>query len=258
MRLIDSHCHLTDEAFDDDRLFILNDLSNFSIKAVINPATNLEDGKKAIELAKDYNNFYPMLGIHPEEVDDITDEDLEELESLAKNESVVAIGEIGLDYYWKDDNKAKQKEIFIYQLELAKKLDLPAVIHVRESKDDVIEILRDYTDLKIQIHCFSDDLKTLETYMDMGFYISIGGVVTFANGESEQVAARNVPIERLMLETDSPYLTPEPYRGLRNDPRRVVEVARKVAELKDMKMDKLAKRTYNNTKEFFSLWLKKL
>lgn len=253
MRLIDSHCHLTDEAFDDDRLFILNDLSNFSIRAVINPATNLKDAKKAIELAKDYDNFYPMLGIHPEEVDGITDEDLEELETLAKDERVVAIGEIGLDYYWKDNNKAKQKEIFIYQLELARKLDLPAVIHVRESKDDVIEILKDYTDLKIQIHCFSDDLKTLETYMDMGFYISIGGVVTFANGENEQVAARNVPIDRLMLETDSPYLTPEPYRGLRNDPRRVVEVARKVAELKDMKMDKLAKRTYNNTKEFFNL-----
>ena len=253
MRLIDSHCHLTDEAFDDDRLFILNDLSNFSIRAVINPATNLEDAKKAIELAKDYDNFYPMVGIHPEEVDDIRDKDLKELESLSQNKSVVAIGEIGLDYYWKDDNKAKQKEIFIYQLELARKLDLPAVIHVRESKDDVIEILKDYTDLKIQIHCFSDDLKTLETYMDMGFYISIGGVVTFANGENEQVAARNVPIDRLMLETDSPYLTPEPYRGLRNDPRRVVEVARKVAELKDMKMDKLAKRTYNNTKEFFSL-----
>lgn len=253
MRLIDSHCHLTDEAFDDDRLFILNDLSNFSIRAVINPATNLEDAKKAIELAKDYDNFYPMVGIHPEEVDDIRDKDLKELESLSQNKSVVAIGEIGLDYYWKDDNKAKQKEIFIYQLELARKLDLPAVIHVRESKDDVIEILKDYTDLKIQIHCFSDDLKTLETYMDMGFYISIGGVVTFANGENEQVAARNVPIDRLMLETDSPYLTPEPYRGLRNDPRRVVEVARKVAELKDMKMDKLAKRTYNNTKEFFDL-----
>ena len=257
MRLIDSHCHLTDEAFDDDRLFILNDLSNFSIRAVINPATNLEDAKKAIELAKDYDNFYPMVGIHPEEVDDIRDKDLKELESLSQNKSVVAIGEIGLDYYWKDDNKAKQKEIFIYQLELARKLDLPAVIHVRESKDDVIEILKDYTDLKIQIHCFSDDLKTLETYMDMGFYISIGGVVTFANGENEQVAARNVPIDRLMLETDSPYLTPEPYRGLRNDPRRVVEVARKVAELKDMKMDKLAKRTYNNTKEFFDLWLRK-
>lgn len=253
MRLIDCHCHLTDEAFDDDRLFIINDLSNFAIKGIINPATNIEDSKKAIVLGEKFDNFYPMVGIHPEEVDQIKDKDLEELEILATNDKAVAIGEIGLDYYWKDDNKDRQKEIFIHQLDLARKLDLPAVIHVREAKDDVIEILKDYTDLKIQIHCFSDDLKTLETYMDMGFYISIGGVVTFANGTNEHVAARNVPIERLMLETDSPYLTPEPYRGLRNDPRRVVEVARKIAELKDMKMDKLAKRTYKNTVEFFNL-----
>lgn len=253
MRLIDCHCHLTDEAFDDDRLFIINDLSNFAIRGIINPATNIEDSKKAIALSEKFDNFYPMVGIHPENVDDITNKDLEELEILAKNDKVLAIGEIGLDYYWKDDNKDRQKEIFIHQLDLARKLDLPAVIHVRDSKDDIIEILKDYTDLKIQIHCFSDDLKTLNTYMDMGFYISIGGVVTFANGTNEHVAARNVPIERLMLETDSPYLTPEPYRGLRNDPRRVVEVARKVAELKDMKMDKLAKRTYKNTVEFFNL-----
>ena len=253
MRLIDSHCHLTDEAFDDDRLFILNDLSNFGIRGIINPATNLTDSKMAIELAEKYDNFYAMAGIHPEEVDDITEKDLEELEKLAQNEKVIAIGEIGLDYYWTDDNKKKQKEIFIHQLELARKLEKPAVIHVRDSKDDVIEILKDYQDLKIQIHCFSDDLETLEKYMQMGFFISIGGVVTFNNGSNEQNTARNVPIERLMLETDSPYLTPEPYRGLRNDPRRVVEVARKVAELRDMKMDKLAKRTYNNTKEFFNL-----
>ena len=253
MRLIDCHCHLTDEAFDDDRLFIINDLSNFAIRGIINPATNIEDSKKAIALSEKFDNFYPMVGIHPEEVDKIKDKDLEELEILAKNDKVVAIGEIGLDYYWKDDNKDRQKEIFIHQLQLARKLDLPAVIHVRDSKDDIIEILKDYTDLKIQIHCFSDDLKTLNTYMDMGFYISIGGVVTFANGTNEHVAARNVPIERLMLETDSPYLTPEPYRGIRNDPRRVVEVARTIAELKDMKMDKLAKRTYKNTVEFFNL-----
>lgn len=254
MRLIDSHCHLTDEAFDDDRLFILNDLSNFGIRGIINPATNLTDSKMAIELAEKYDNFYAMAGIHPEEVDDITDKDLEELAKLAQDEKVIAIGEIGLDYYWKDDNKDRQKEIFIHQLELARKLEKPAVIHVRDSKDDVIEILKDYQDLKIQIHCFSDDLETLEKYMQMGFYISIGGVVTFNNGTNEQNAARNVPIERLMLETDSPYLTPEPYRGLRNDPRRVVEVARTVADLRDMKIDKLAKRTYNNTKEFFNLW----
>lgn len=253
MRLIDCHCHLTDEAFDSDRLFIINDLSNFAIRGIINPATNIEDSKKAIDLAEKYDNFYPMVGIHPENVDDITDKDLEELEALGKNPKVVAIGEIGLDYYWKDDNKDRQKEIFIHQLGLARKLNLPAVIHVREAKDDVIEILKDYTDLKIQIHCFSDDLKTLNTYMDMGFYISIGGVVTFSNGTNEKVAARNVPIERLMLETDSPYLTPEPYRGLRNDPRRVVEVARTIADLRDMKIDKLAKRCYKNTVEFFNL-----
>lgn len=253
MRLIDCHCHLTDEAFDSDRLFIINDLSNFAIRGIINPATNIEDSKKAISLSEKFDNFYPMVGIHPEEVDQIKDKDLEELEILAKNDKVVAIGEIGLDYYWKDDNKDRQKEIFIHQLQLARKLNLPAVIHVRDSKDDIIEILKDYTDLKIQIHCFSDDLKTLNTYMDMGFYISIGGVVTFSNGTNEKVAARNVPIERLMLETDSPYLTPEPYRGLRNDPRRVVEVARTIADLRDMKLDKLAKRCYKNTVEFFNL-----
>lgn len=254
MRLIDSHCHLTDEAFDDDRLFILNDLSNFGLRGIINPATNLTDSKMAIELAEKYDNFYAMVGIHPEEVDEITENDLKELENLAQNEKVIAIGEIGLDYYWKDDNKEHQKEIFIHQLELARKVEKPAVIHVRDSKDDVIEILKDYQDLKIQIHCFSDDLETLEKYMEMGFFISIGGVVTFNNGTNEQNAARNVPIERLMLETDSPYLTPEPYRGLRNDPRRVIEVARTVADLRDMKIDKLAKKTYNNTKEFFNLW----
>ena len=254
MRLIDSHCHLVDEAFDDDRLFILNDLSNFAIKAIINPATNLDDTKKSIELAKKYDNFYAMAGIHPEDIEEICEKDLEELENLAKDPNVVAIGEIGLDYYWKDNNKDDQKKIFIHQLELARKIDKPAVIHVRDAKDDIIKILKDYQDLKIQIHCFSDDLETLEKYMEMGFYISIGGVVTFSNGKNEQNAARNVPIERLMLETDSPYLTPEPFRGLRNDPRRVVEVARKVAELRDMKIDKLAKRTYNNTKEFFRLW----
>ena len=253
MRLIDCHCHLTDEAFDDDRLFIINDLSNFAIRGIINPATNLKDAKMAIEIAEKYDDFYPMVGIHPEDIDDISNDDLEELGKLACHEKVVAIGEIGLDYYWKDDNKDRQKEIFIYQLKLARKLNLPAVIHVREAKDDVIEILKDYIDLKIQIHCFSDDLKTLNTYMDMGFYISIGGVVTFSNGTNEKVAARNVPIERLMLETDSPYLTPEPYRGLRNDPRRVVEVARTVADLRDMKIDKLAKRCYKNTVEFFNL-----
>lgn len=253
MKLIDSHCHLTDEAFDDDRLFIINDLSNFGVKGVINPSCNLDDTRMALELAEKNENFFACAGFHPEDVDDVTDDDLTELENLAANPKIVAIGEIGLDYYWRDDNKDKQKEVFIKQLEIARKLDKPVVIHQRDSRDDVLEILEDYKDLKVQIHCFSDDLKTLDRVIAMGFYISIGGVVTFSTGTNEQNAARNVPIERLMLETDGPYLTPEPYRGYRNDPRHVVEVARKIAELRDMKIDKLAKRCYNNTMEFFNL-----
>lgn len=253
MKLIDSHCHLTDDAFDDDRLFILNDLSNFGIRGVINPATNLSDAKLAIKLANQYENFYACVGFHPEDIDDVTDEDLLKLEELARDSHVVAIGEIGLDYYWRDDNKDKQKQVFIKQLDIARRIGKPVVIHQRGSRDDVLDILEDYKDLKVQIHCFSDDLRTLDRVIEMGFYISIGGVVTFSTGTNEQNAARNVPIERLMLETDGPYLTPEPYRGKRNDPRHVVEVARKVAELRDMKIDKLAKRTYTNTREFFNL-----
>ena len=253
MKLIDSHCHLTDQAFENDREFILNDMANFGLRGVVNPSCNLSDVKLALELAEKHDNFYACAGFHPEDADACGQGELAELERLAASPNIVAIGEIGLDYYWRDDNKTKQKEVFIAQLDLARKLNKPVVVHIRESRDDVLEILEDYKDLKVQIHCFSDDLQTLDRIMAMGFYISIGGVVTFSTGSNEQNAARLVPLDRLMLETDGPYLTPEPYRGLRNDPRRVVEVARKIAELRDMKIDKLAKRTYKNTVEFFGL-----
>lgn len=253
MKLIDSHCHLTDQAFASDREFILNDMENFGLRGVINPSCNLSDVKLALELSEKHDNFYACAGFHPEDADECGEDELAELARLAEDPKIVAIGEIGLDYYWRDDNKIKQKEVFIAQLDLARKLNKPVVVHIRDSRDDVLEILEDYKDLKVQIHCFSDDLQTLDRIMAMGFYISIGGVVTFSTGTNEQNAARIVPIERLMLETDGPYLTPEPYRGKRNDPRRVVEVARKVAELRDMKIDKLAKRCYNNTVEFFGL-----
>lgn len=253
MALIDTHAHLTDEAFESDRLFIIKDLSNFNVKAVINPGCNIKDSKKAIDLAHAYDNFYAQVGIHPEEVSRMGEDDLKIIEDLAKDPKVVAIGEIGLDYYWRDDNKESQKEVFIKQLDLARKYDLPAVIHTREVGEDAYEILKDYSDLKIQIHCFQEDTEMLTKYMDLGFYISIGGVVTFSNGENEKRAASLVPIERLMLETDSPYLTPEPYRGLRNDPRKIIEVAREIAKIRGMKLKKLEKRTTKNAEEFFSL-----
>ena len=253
MALIDTHAHLTDEAFDDDRLFIIRDLSNFNVKAVINPGCNVKDSKMAVELAEEFDNFYAQVGIHPEEVSRMGESDLEIIEKLAQNPKVVAIGEIGLDYYWRDDNKDEQKEVFIKQLEMARRLDLPVVVHTRDVGEDAYEILKDFTDLKVQIHCFSEGLDLLDKYMDLGFYISIGGVVTFSNGENEKLAASHVDINRLMLETDSPYLTPEPYRGLRNDPRKVIEVAREIAKLRGMKLKKLEKKTSKNAEEFFGL-----
>ena len=251
MQLIDSHAHLTSEEFNEDRLFILRDLSNFSIEAVINPGVNLENSRENIRLAKEFNNFYAQVGIHPSDVAEMGVNDLAEIEKLAVD--AVAIGEIGLDYYWTTETKELQKEVFIKQLEMARRLNKPVVIHNREATEDIIDILKDYTDLKVQIHCFSTDEKSLKTFMDFGFYISLGGVVTYGNGYNEKQAAALVPIERLMLETDSPYLTPDPYRGMRNDPRKIIEVARKIAEIRGMKLSKVAKWTTKNAREFFDL-----
>lgn len=253
MKVIDSHAHLTDEAFDEDRSFLIKDLSNFSIQAVINPGTNLSDSKKAVELAKEYDNIYAQVGIHPEEIEDMGDNDLDQIESLAKDNRVVAIGEIGLDYYYRSDNKEEQARVFKDQLDLARKLNKPVVVHTRDVGYDAYEILKDYTDLKVQIHCFSEGEDLLQKYMDLGFYISIGGVVTFKNGLNEKAAAALCPIERLMLETDSPYLSPEPYRGKRNDPRRIIETARVIADIRGMDLKKLCKRTSKNAQEFFGI-----
>ena len=153
MKLIDSHAHLTSEEFNEDRLFILRDLSNFSIEAVINPGINLENSRENIKLSKEYPNFFAQVGIHPSDVAEMGEDDLVEIEKLAKD--AVAIGEIGLDYYWTTETKELQKEVFIKQLEMARRLGKPVVIHNREADQDIIEILSDFTDIKVQIHCFS-------------------------------------------------------------------------------------------------------
>lgn len=171
MNLIDSHAHLTSEEFNEDRLFILRDLSNFSIEAVVNPGTNLENSRENVRLAKEFKNFYAQVGIHPSDVEEMGEEDLSEIEKLA--EDAVAIGEIGLDYYWTTETKDLQKKVFIAQLDIARRLGKPVVIHNREATEDIMEILANYKDLKVQIHCFSTSEETLKIFMDWGFYISI-------------------------------------------------------------------------------------
>lgn len=253
MKLIDSHAHLTSDDFNEDRSFLIKDLSNFAVNYVIMPACDLKDSQDVLNLSKKYENLFAQVGFHPQNIDSFKDGDIEKLENLAKDPKVLAIGEIGLDYYLQDDNKAEQKEIFIKQLDLARKLKLPVVIHSRDSIDDCLEILKDYPDLKVQIHCFSYSYIHLMECMKRGYYISIGGVVTYKNAENEKNAAINVDLDKLMLETDSPYLSPEPYRGMRNDPRKIVEVAREIANLRGIKLSKLAKRTSKNAMEFFNI-----
>ena len=253
MKLIDSHAHLLSEDFDKDREFLIKDLENFGIDYVIVPSTNLEDSENVLNLAKKYNNIYAQVGFHPSDTEKYKDGDIEKLKKLAQDENVVAIGEIGLDYYWKDDNKDEQKELFKKQLDLAKELELPVAIHTRDSIDDALEILKKYPSLKVQIHCFAYSYNHLMECMKRGYYISIGGVVTFKNSENEKNAAINVDMDKLMLETDAPFLSPEPFRGYRNDPRRIVEVARKIADLRGMKISKLGKKTSKNTKKFFNI-----
>lgn len=253
MKLIDSHAHLTSDDFNEDRSFLIKDLSNFAVNYVIMPACDLKDSQDVLNLSKKYENLFAQVGFHPQNIDSFKEGDIEKLENLAKDPKVLAIGEIGLDYYWQDDNKAEQKEIFIKQLDLARKLKLPVVIHSRDSIDDCLEILKAYPDLKVQIHCFAYSYIHLMECMKRGYYISIGGVVTYKNAENEKNAAINVDLDKLMLETDSPYLSPEPYRGMRNDPRKIVEVAREIANLRGIKLSKLAKRTSKNAMEFFNI-----
>lgn len=253
MDLIDSHAHLLSDDFNEDRSFLIKDLSNFGVNYVVVPSVNVENAKEVVKLTKNFENIYGEVGIHPSDVHEYKKGDIEKLEELAKGEKIVAIGEIGLDYYWRDDDKDLQKEIFIKQLDLARKINLPVAIHSRESIDDCLEILDSYKDLKVQIHYFSYSYKYLKECMERGYYISLGGVVTFKNAENEKNAAINVDIDKLMLETDSPYLSPEPYRSYRNDPRKIIEVAREIARLRGMKLSKLAKRTSKNAKQFFNI-----
>ncbi|MCI5839430.1 MAG: TatD family hydrolase [Peptoniphilaceae bacterium] len=253
MHLIDSHCHLTSNDFDKNRDFIISDLKNWGVDKIVNPSDTINSSIKALELSKKYSNVFIAVGIHPENADEYKKEDLYILEKLASFKRTVAIGEIGLDYHWKDDNKNIQKQCFIDQLELAKKLKLPVVVHSRDTNDEVYDILKNFSDLKVQIHSFEGDKKLLKKYIDLGFFISLGGAVTWKNKDLYREVVSNIPIDRLMLETDSPYLSPYPLRGILNDPRKIVFIAEKLAEIYNMKLENFTKKVTKNTERFFDI-----
>lgn len=215
---------------------------------------DLESSKIALEFASRFEGVYAAVGFHPHEAKFLDEKKLEELEELAKKDRVVAIGETGLDYYWKHSTLDCQLKAFKKQINLARKLNLPLVIHDREAHQDTLKILAEEAKgLKILLHCFSGDIKMAQLCMERGYYLGIGGVITFNNAKKLRAVVEQVPIENLVLETDSPYLAPHPFRGKPNEPKYISLIAEKVAEIKGISIEKVAKITSINSKEIFGI-----
>ena len=257
MNLFDSHSHYNDEKFDVDREeiikeTILNGVSNFIVAGY-----NLESSKKAIEIAQEYEAAYAIVGISPNDADEIkacVNENLLKIEKMANNKKVVAIGEIGLDYYWNKENKELQKEIFIKQIEIANKLKLPIVIHTRDAFVDTIEILKQNNVNKKGIfHCCPLNQELIKEAIKLGYYISLSGVITFKNAKNVEEILTLIPEDKLLIETDSPYLSPEPLRGKRNNSMNVKYVAEKIAQIKNKTIEEIAELTNQNAKNIFNI-----
>lgn len=253
--MIDSHAHLQDEKFDNVENVIQNAVK-LGVSKIICASSSLKTSKQAIDIANNFDGVFATVGIHPEEALEWNENAKEELKEFAKNKKVVAIGETGLDYYYEFCSRAQQKLAFTEQIKLANELKLPLVIHARDASGDIMQILREnlaYTKNGVVIHCFNMSLEILKEILGYGFYISLGGAITFKNARGLLDIVRAVDINRLMLETDCPYMSPEPFRGRINEPKNVELVARKIAELKGMSFEDVAKITTLNAERFFIL-----
>lgn len=245
--LIDTHCHLSNNDYENLEEIIKN-MNGIMIASGCDDETNIQ----VLELVKKYDNVYGTLGFHPQEINNITDESFKIIEDNINNPKIVAIGEIGLDYYWVKDNIEKQKEIFQYQLDLASKYNKPIVVHSRESIQDTYDILKKYN-LKGSIHCFSSGLEMAKEFIKLGYKIGIGGTLTFKNSKKLQDIVKEIDLKDMLLETDSPYLSPEPFRGKKNNPSNVYFVALKIAELKGINIDEVLNKTNSNATQLFDL-----
>ena len=250
--IFDSHAHYTDKAFNDDRENMLGSLRESGICGVINCGADIESSVFSVELANKYDYIYAACGIHPEEADKIPENYIEILKNLAKNEKCVAIGEIGLDYYWRQDNKEKQKELFEKQILLSKELDLPIIVHDREAHGDTLEILKKHKPKGV-LHCFSGSPETAEEILKLGMYVGLGGALTFKNARKAVEVAQMLPLDRLLLETDCPYMAPVPFRGKRNYSGYIPYIAEKIAEIKGIDPQTVLDITSENAKKLFDL-----
>lgn len=255
MKLIDTHSHYNDEKFDNDRDEVIQNIANSGITTIINAGYSLESSKRAIEIANNYDFMYATVGVSPNDIENLENNYIEQIKEMAKEQKVIAIGEIGLDYYWNKENKETQKEIFIKQVELANQLGLPIVIHTRDAVMDTIDILKNKVNCnkKGVFHCCPLNTELIKEGLKLGFYISFAGPITFKNSKNAEEIVKMVPIDRILIETDSPYLSPEPVRGTRNDSRNIKYIAQKIAQIKNMQIENIAEQIQKNAKTIFKI-----
>lgn len=253
--LFDTHAHINDKQFAEDREEMLQRAKDAGVSRLVVIGCDAEGITSAIELAEKYDFVYAAIGWHPVDAIDMTDVDLDRIEELSSHPKVVAIGEMGLDYHWDKSPKGIQKDVLRKQIQLAKRVKLPIIIHNREATQDIIPILKEENADEVGgiMHCYSDEADLVQEFLDMNFYISLGGPVTFKNAKAPKEVAKMVPADRLLIETDCPYLAPHPNRGKRNEPAYVKLVAEQIAELRGMGYEELAELTMRNAERLYQI-----
>ncbi|MGL5436345.1 MAG: TatD family hydrolase [Lachnospiraceae bacterium] len=253
--IFDTHAHYDDEAFQEDRDQLLNSLAEHNIEAVVNIGASIQSTKQTLELIKKYPFIYGAVGVHPSESAELNDHLLDWLIHVAKMERVVAVGEIGLDYYWDEPDREVQKHWFVRQLDAARRVDLPVVIHSRDAASDTLDIIKAEraADMGGVIHCFSYGVEIAREYLNMGFYLGIGGVLTFKNAKKLKEVVEYMPMEQLVLETDCPYLAPVPNRGKRNSSLNLPYVVEAVSQIKQIPPEQVIDITNKNARTMYRI-----
>ena len=253
--IFESHAHYDDEVFDEDREALLSSFAEHGIGTVINIGASMSGSEATVKLAEQYPFFYGAVGVHPSEVEELDEDKFERLRTLCGHEKVVAVGETGLDYHYPEPAVDLQKEWFARQLTLAREVKLPVIIHSREAAKDTLDIMQALRAGEIGgvVHCFSYAKEMAREYLNMDFYFGIGGVITFKNAKKLKEAVEYIPIEKILLETDSPYLSPEPHRGERNSSLNLPYVAKEIAAIKGLSYEEVVERTEENARRLFGL-----
>ena len=252
--LFDTHAHMDDRAFDEDRAQLLEALPGQGLTLVMNPGCSLASSRNAAALANRYDYIYAAVGSHPDAADEVNEAVLEEYRDLCRrNPKIKAIGEIGLDYHYEDIPREIQLRAFRDQMELARELKLPAIVHEREAHEDGMQVVRDFPDVTGVFHCYSGSAEMARQLVDKGWYIGFTGVLTFKNARKAVEVAASIPLDRIVLETDCPYMAPEPFRGKRNDPGKIYRMAEKLAEIRGLSVEEIQRITVENGKRLYNI-----